>query len=309
MATIGQVASRAGVSRATVSRVVNATATVSVETRDRVQRAIKTLHYRPSALARDLSLGRNTTVAIVARSVGSPLVTQVASRLSEVGIEVALVEAAPHDHDALLSIIDRVGGVVVEQLTDPAVCEAAVASGRPLVAMGPGDLRISRVVIDRKPAIAAAAKHLAATGHSDVVLFDDGVLSNTAVADLRITFRAHRLRLTRPLRQLDNLAVALGGRRASTAVVATTPLLALDTYNLARALGCLIPHELSIIALRSSPAIRSMRLSAIEEPVDLAGVEAVNLLQSLMLIGQAVAPGIELRLPASFVRGVSTRRV
>lgn len=306
MATIGQVAARAGVSRATVSRVVNGTATVSADTRERVQRAIEALHYRPSALARDLSLGRNTAVAIVAASIGSPLVVPVASRLTEEGLEVALVEAA--SDGAVLDIIGRVGGVVAEQLSDPAICEAVVSSGVPVVATGPGDLRVSRVVIDRTPAIQAVAAHLAATGHNSVALFDDGELPNTAVADLRLIFGANGLRLTRSLRQLDNLAVALGGRQGPTAVVAASPLLALATFNQARALGYLMPHELSIVALASSPAIGSMRISAIEEPVARAGTEAVRLLRSLMLGGHAVKPGIEVRLSAKYVPGVSTRR-
>ncbi len=308
MATIGQVAARAEVSRATVSRVMNATATVSPETHGRVQRAIEALHYRPSALARDLSLGRNTAVAIVATSIGSPLVVPVASRLSEEGLEVALVEAASDSSEALLSIIGRVGGVVAEQLSDPAICRAVVESGVPLVATGPGDLSVSRVVIDRIPAIRAVAAHLAATGHSSATLFDDGELANTAVADLRLMFGMNGLRLTRSLRQLDNLAVALGGRKAPTAVVAANPLLALATFNQARALGYLIPHELSIVALASSPVIHNMRISAVEEPVAQAGAEAVDLLRSLMLVGRGVSPGIEVRLSATYVPGVSTRR-
>ena len=64
-ATIKEVASTAGVSTQTVSRVINQRPDVSPETRERVQQVIEQLGYRPSALARSLIQQRSYTLGIV----------------------------------------------------------------------------------------------------------------------------------------------------------------------------------------------------------------------------------------------------
>lgn len=63
--TIYEVAQAAGVSRQTVSRVLNNRPDVSLETRKRVQKIIEELDYQPSAVARSLSLRKSTTLGVV----------------------------------------------------------------------------------------------------------------------------------------------------------------------------------------------------------------------------------------------------
>src|SRR5512139_3942907 len=64
-ATIKEVASVAGVSTQTVSRVINERPDVSPETRKKVQEVIKALSYQPSALARSLISQRSYTLGVV----------------------------------------------------------------------------------------------------------------------------------------------------------------------------------------------------------------------------------------------------
>jgi len=64
-ANITDVAKLAGVSKQTISRVVNGSEKVSPETRARVEAAIRELDYRPSAVARQLSRGRSFTLGVV----------------------------------------------------------------------------------------------------------------------------------------------------------------------------------------------------------------------------------------------------
>ena len=64
-ATIKEVATVAGVSTQTVSRVINERPDVSAETRKRVQEVIKQLSYQPSALARSLISQRSYTLGVV----------------------------------------------------------------------------------------------------------------------------------------------------------------------------------------------------------------------------------------------------
>ncbi|MFT4165731.1 MAG: LacI family DNA-binding transcriptional regulator [Microlunatus sp.] len=70
--TIGDVATRAGVSPATVSRVMNGNASVDQALAQRVRAAATELQYSASPLARSLVLGRTSTVAVVVPDLGNP---------------------------------------------------------------------------------------------------------------------------------------------------------------------------------------------------------------------------------------------
>ena len=69
MVTNRDVARKAGVSLATVSHVVNSTRPVSAETRKKVEHVIKTLGYRPNALARSLSTHTTRTIGLMVGSI------------------------------------------------------------------------------------------------------------------------------------------------------------------------------------------------------------------------------------------------
>ncbi|TYL46960.1 LacI family DNA-binding transcriptional regulator [Marinomonas sp. IMCC 4694] len=71
MSTINEVASAAGVSKATVSRVLSGTTPVKEETRARILAAIETLGYSPNQAARSLASNKSFTVGVVASSVES----------------------------------------------------------------------------------------------------------------------------------------------------------------------------------------------------------------------------------------------
>jgi LacI family transcriptional regulator len=83
-ATIQDVAVRAGVSKTTVSHVINATRFVEEETRQRVLQAIQELHYRPSAAARSLTTKRTGTVGIVVSDVTNPFFGELLLGIEEV---------------------------------------------------------------------------------------------------------------------------------------------------------------------------------------------------------------------------------
>ncbi|MCB0111988.1 MAG: LacI family DNA-binding transcriptional regulator, partial [Caldilineaceae bacterium] len=65
MATIRDVAAKAGVNASTVSRVFSGKATISPETRERVLAVAAALDFQPNAIARSLSVRRTDTIAIV----------------------------------------------------------------------------------------------------------------------------------------------------------------------------------------------------------------------------------------------------
>lgn len=102
-ATIGDVAKLAGVSVATVSRVMNAHPAVKPETLDRVRAAAAQLDYVPSNAARSLSLGRTHTVALLMPDLSNPMFQQVlrgANRAAAAAGYRLLVTDSVEDPDA-----------------------------------------------------------------------------------------------------------------------------------------------------------------------------------------------------------------
>src|SRR5690349_5202333 len=120
-ATIKEVASVAGVSTQTVSRVINERPDVSPETRRRVQEVVKKLSYQPSALARSLISQRTHTLGVVTaglRHIGpSRTLSGITSAAEEAGYSILLKELPHYDTEdirpifqALLSL--HVDGII-----------------------------------------------------------------------------------------------------------------------------------------------------------------------------------------------------
>ncbi len=109
-ATIREVASAAGVSTQTVSRVINERPDVSSETRKRVQTVIDRLGYRPSALARSLIRQRSYTLGVVTaglRHIGpSRTLSGVTAAAAEAGYALLLEELPRYDADDTTPILE-----------------------------------------------------------------------------------------------------------------------------------------------------------------------------------------------------------
>lgn len=118
--TISRVAAEAGVSKQTVSRVVNQSPSVSDTTRTRVLETIERLGFRPSALARNLTSGRSHTIGIVSSDlsyINTDLYLGMARRAESLGYALMLKklpESSPDGvEDVLLSLVDQhVDGII-----------------------------------------------------------------------------------------------------------------------------------------------------------------------------------------------------
>ena len=87
MSTIADVARRAGVSKMTVSRVINDSGYISQETRQRVEQAIEELGYIPNALARSLRFKQTRTIALILTDITNPFFTTVARGVEDTASE------------------------------------------------------------------------------------------------------------------------------------------------------------------------------------------------------------------------------
>ena len=172
--TIRDVARRAGVSVATVSRVINNSPLVVEPTRARVQAAVDELGYRLNATARNLSIGRAMAVGVVVPFFTAPSVIErlrgVVERLGrgerrEYDLMLFDVEAPEQRDGALRDLArrDRVAGLLIISLP---ISDGEVAAlqrdGMPAVLVDSFHPRLPRVVIDNVHGGELAAEHLLA---------------------------------------------------------------------------------------------------------------------------------------------------
>jgi LacI family repressor for deo operon, udp, cdd, tsx, nupC, and nupG len=175
--TMKDVAARAGVSIKTVSRVVNNQGEVSDETRQRVQRTIEELGYKPNIVARSLITGKTNTIALLVAEIETPFLLRV-----QRGIEPM---AREHNYNViLLSVSDtadevkglevmrqqRVDGVILNSISlqqDNSHILDFCRTGIPLVAVNRYGLddSVPQIIWDDETASTEAVLHLVRLGH------------------------------------------------------------------------------------------------------------------------------------------------
>src|SRR5204862_5078788 len=144
--TIRQIADMAGVSIATVSRVLNGREDVSSETRDLVSRVIRENGYTANRSARGLSAGRTSLVGVLVPLVYpayfSAILAGAAEALSELDLRVVLSPTG-HEHDREVSLLERLmhgvtdGALIVMPEESSPELEHLVDGGYPFVAAAP----------------------------------------------------------------------------------------------------------------------------------------------------------------------------
>ncbi len=186
--TLRDVASRAGVSFKTVSRVVNGEAGVSEDLATRVSEAVRALGYRPDDRARHLrrSGSRSGAIGFAMVDVANPFFSSILRGLEEVAREHdCLVLSGSSDGDAARQnqlietfIARRVGGLVVVPSGDqlgPIASE--IVHGTPVVFLDcePGEHQSDLVRSDHRGGAVEITRHLIAHGHRDIAFLGDDV--------------------------------------------------------------------------------------------------------------------------------------
>jgi LacI family transcriptional regulator len=176
MATIKDVAARAGVSPATVSRVLNG-ASVSPDKAQQVRRAAAELKFRPSRVARQLRNQKSELIALMIPDVENPFFTALArgveDRTQEAGFSVVLcnTDDDPEKENKYLAVVESetmAGVILAPSVTSGGLLEI-VSSGRPVVAVDRATgLDIDAVMIDNRAAGIAATNALYDAGYERV---------------------------------------------------------------------------------------------------------------------------------------------
>jgi len=322
--TIRDVAERAGVSIATVSRVLNDRADVSVETRERVRQVALSVGYSADASARALVTQRTQLVAVVVGDNAGhrdlslvffgKVLAAISRRLAHSDYDPLLLQAVDvslqHRFDAAILIgVDH---------DDPLVAELA-SRQIPLVGVDvkfPGD-RTAFVGSDHADGVRLALAHLYALGHRQIAHVS-GAANTVAGADRVVAFRRETERLGLSLSgdyvREGDFSSASGYRETCallalperpTAIVAASDLMALAALQAIRDVGLQPGRDVAVVgfddleaAALAHPPLTTIRQDR-QELGTLAATRAIELIEDPDTTPRATVLPVELVVRAS----------
>ena len=287
---IREVAKRAGVSTATVSRVVNGTAPVDARTEKRVRAAIARTGYYPNTHARTLGTGKSHIYGMIISDIENPFFPELVKCFERIAVE--------HGHEVLIANTDyraermevcvrrmlerKVDGVaIMTSEMDSELIRMLSGRGIPIVFLDTGAVgdRISDISLDYESGVDQAIDHLTSLGHRKIG-FVGGPVN---LASARTRHRAFLASLERKKLGHREEFIRAGNHRFDggyaamadilkldqrpTAVLASNDLTAIGVMRAIYAAGLRVPEDISVvgfddIALSSfmSPPLTTIRL-------------------------------------------------
>ncbi len=310
-ATIHDVAKQAGVSVATVSRVVNGNYPVRGSTREKVEAAIEALEYVPNMQARELNMRHSTSIGVVVPSFGDPLysdaVNIIEERLRDRSYSL-LVSCSKNNPDQEMTCIRNLIGRNVSAIID--VNPGAANFGRnaydavtkrvPMVFVN------SRIEMPRTSCIACddqkgtmdALSHLLWLGHQRILFVRGNLQSDDLIKE-----GAYRALMEEAgLLNEEYIFSIDGGANAETVTNTTKSLLerlrgsdisaifccndyiGLGALNACRRMGKRVPRDISVIGFGNLPIYPYVQplLTTIDRNINEIGSEAARLLFELL---------------------------
>lgn len=305
MPTVRNIAKQAGVSIATVSRVLNNHPSVSQEVRQRVMAAVNARRYTATVGKRDTS-----TIAYVytgESSLGSPfdsaLLEGVYDGMSDSNFNLMIVDLrrSRRNSESCSQMFQRLGvrgAVLRTTLGSKTICQEIVDQGFPAVVVGERyhDVNIPYIFSESRHASREAVNHLISLGHRRVAIsvnvvedsdhkdrqdgYEDAMAEHGLEIDSRLVMRvpAHRLGGAQLIRRVVTAV------DRPTAIYITDPLSAFGAMFEAHKMGLRLPDDLSIIGFDDAElrytALPSMT-AVCQNAVSLGG-EAFRVLSELI---------------------------
>ncbi|TDE11791.1 LacI family DNA-binding transcriptional regulator [Jiangella asiatica] len=304
-ATLESVAAAAGVSRQTVSNVLNAPERVAPQTRQRVQEAIESLRYRPNRSARSLRTRTSRLLGYCVQPAPEGAINPVLDRF----VHALTESAADHGFHVLLFTappgaagLDRYAELLAQRAVDGFVLSDTVVAdprpvwlteqGVPFVAFGrswSGPDHGRWVDVDGAAGIVEAVEHVHALGHRRVAFI--GWPEGSGVGDDRLAgylAACSRLGLT-PLVERDEGGVEQGRAIAGallddpeppTALVCVSDLSAYGALRAVAERGLRPGADVAVVGFDDTPAARlpGVELTSVSQPIEEVGRDAVHML-------------------------------
>lgn len=317
MSTMQQVANKAGVSKATVSRVLSGKGYVSEATRQQVFQAIEDAGYRPNLLARNLASNTSQCIGMVVTntlyngSYFSELLSQAARKLEANGRQLILVDgkhSAEEEQQAIQFLLDlRCDAIILYPrfLSVDALDVIIEQCKQPIMVVN-RKLRKNHshcICCDHKGASYQAARYLIDRGHRQIAFITGSLDSPTAIERLS----GYKAALQENGLPLDDRRIMQGkwspesGAAAAesllasgvdfSALVASNDEMAIGAIKVFTAAGKRVPEDISVIGFDNIPTAPFLTpaLSSVKDPVSAMMNEVINRLIA-MLDGGYLSP-------------------
>jgi LacI family transcriptional regulator len=319
--TIGDVAAEAGVSVATVSKVINGRYGVAPATLAKVQAVIEQLGYESSLVARSLRSHRTNVIGILVADIepfSAELLKGAGAAIRARDYELIVYSGSGHgkDHSGWeRRYVSRLGGTLTDGMILVTPTLVDVSDATPIVAVDPhaGPSSLPSVHSDNLAGAITATEHLIGLGHRRIGFLagrpdlesarqrEQGYRDALAAAGIPLDPELIRVgdydlaMSEQPARQLLTLA------DRPTAIFAANDLSAIQTMHVARSLGLSIPGDVSVIGFDNIPesALTAPPLTTIDQSIQEMGRQAVELLIDL-IEGNTERPG-QVTLPTRLV--------
>uniref|UniRef100_A0AAU2VJT5 LacI family transcriptional regulator n=1 Tax=Streptomyces sp. NBC_00008 TaxID=2903610 RepID=A0AAU2VJT5_9ACTN len=303
MVTLAEVAQHAGVSASTVSYVLSGKRSISVPTRERVERSIKELGYHPNAGARALASSRSNIIALMV-----PLRTDMyVPVMMEIAIAVATT-ARIHGYDVLL-LTGEEGPAAVRRIAGSSLADAMILmdvelhderlpllreTDRAAVLIGlPADTAgLTCVDLDFEATGALCVEHLAGLGHREIAVIGEAAavyerhtgFAERTVDGVRAKARETGVRvLHRPCEggypaMAQTLSRIFDERPGTTGFIVQNESAVEPLLNLLRQQGRAVPEDVSVVAIcpEQVAAQASVRLTSVAIPAQEMGRRSVE---------------------------------
>ncbi|MGE5550477.1 MAG: LacI family DNA-binding transcriptional regulator [Bacteroidota bacterium] len=268
MSTISDVARAAGVSVATVSRVLNQSDKVRPETKERVVQAIERLQYTPDASAKALRSRRTNLIGVVIPDVSSIYYLELLKGIENTAIEsnynliICDAQNSPQRENEYMRMLSerRLDGFIIVNTLLPAEQIGRLAKqGFPLVLIGrelPGG-HVSSIMVSNLHGACEAVAHLIRHGHKRIAYLR-GMLhpdDEERFAAYRQTLTEHGLTFDPQLVERGNFTEEGGARAVQkllqraefTALFAGNDEMAIGAMEKAKQMGLQVPGDLAIV--------------------------------------------------------------
>lgn len=312
--SIKEVARMAGVSTATVSRVVNGAAFVEEDTQQKVLAAIRSLDYVPNLLAKGLKNRSGGFIGLVLTEISheyfASVISCIEDAVSSHGYTLILANTKGQSQAAETEVFHKLLGREVDGIIlmtpslDPEMFRTMRRSSRPVVAFDcyQDAKDIHRVLLDEHLAGRLAADHLAGLGHRDLYCITGppgGFVSSERLRGFRDALGARGIELgddrvfAGDFEYDSGLQAArriLRHRSRVTAVWAQNDLMALAAVAELQRAGRSVPEDISVLGMDDVPVARFShpRLTTIGQPLEVMSRKVVDLLIKLREGGSAV---------------------
>jgi LacI family transcriptional regulator len=326
--TIGDVAAQAGVSVATVSKVINGRWGVAEDTSARVRNVIEQLGYQSSLVAQSLRSRSTNVIGVLVVDIepfSAELLKGVARAIQGTGYELVVFSGCGRAADQVgweRRYLSRVSGTLCDGAILVTPSSVDVTYGAPVVAVdhNVGSSSLPSVDSDNLSGAISATEYLIELGHRRI-----GFLAGRPdLESAQLRERGYRAALQKAGIEIDPALIRVGGYQPDSAEEAARQMLepddrpsaifaandvsALATISVARTLGLAVPEDLSVIGFDNVPesALSEPPLTTIEQPIQQMGFDAAQIL--IRLIAEQPVP-THTMLPTRLVVRGSCRAV